>query len=165
MAILRISDHWKVLFILIGSVCFFVCSCADKQASPRTNPESSGTAQVLKAQDEIEPSIMSFLLEQKNAYDMAKSDTERRLICLRLIDEGVIAPGLPISHLDIVFGTRFSDDLPKKSGSLSFREVYFSPQPKHEDLLLSTSPVGWYLFVKYNWLGKIENYYLSNINK
>lgn len=102
--------------------------------------------------------------ELKRSYDAAKTERERRDVCLRAIDEGAIYRGGPVSALDSIFGTRFGANLPRPGesnhGAVEF--VPFVPSPNNAE---AAAHVGWHLSVEYSTTGKIVNYYLTNLHK
>lgn len=106
----------------------------------------------------------------KQLYQAAKSENERRAVCLRAIDEGLIHSGGPVSLIDEIFGSRFAEKLPKGQEPSRSDAVYFTPQasstPKPDARVTQASDyVGWYLGLQYDQQGNVLKYYLSNVHK
>jgi hypothetical protein len=105
--------------------------------------------------------------ELKQLYEAAKSESERRAVCLRAIDEGVIqvyGRGR-VSTLDEIFGTRLASDLPTKKEREQKAAIDFSPAAPGPDNSRATANAGWFLAVEYDYNGDIANYYLTNLHK
>ena len=100
--------------------------------------------------------------ELRRLYFTARSETERRDVCLRAIDEGVIQTFGPVKvgTVDALFGTQFSSNLPpdaeSRQGIIDFAD---SPSPA------SKGAYGWYLAVGYFSDGSISNYYVSKVKE
>ena len=104
----------------------------------------------------ISPTPVSELRRQ---YQAAKSEQQRRDVCLRAIDEGVIQTFSPtnVSTLDSIFGTRLAFELPKKKQDSRTARIDFAPTESGS----VTQPV-WHLVVEYYRDGSIADYYLTN---
>jgi hypothetical protein len=100
----------------------------------------------------------------KRRYDIAKTEFERRDVCLQAIDQGVIYRGGPVSAVDAIFGTHFASKLPE-AGESNYGSVDFIPFVASPDNSTAAGHFGWYLFVEYSTSGKIVNYYLTNLHK
>src|SRR5262249_39284885 len=106
--------------------------------------------------------------ELRRLYDAAKSEYERRAVCLRAIDERAIHPGGGISTVDAILGTHFSEKL-RANGSMGWDVVHFdSGAPGVYDergwVKDSTEP-GWYLAIQHNQSGQIIHYFISNLHR
>jgi hypothetical protein len=99
------------------------------------------------------------------AYASAKTETERREICLRAIDEGVIRTwgDANISAIDTIFGTDLASKLPTKKQHERSSEVHFVvPATQRAEV---DRQAGWFLTVSFNYDGEITDYSLTNIHK
>jgi hypothetical protein len=97
------------------------------------------------------------ITELKQLYESARTEDERRAVCLRAIDEGVIATLKEVATIDGVFGTHFAQDLPSRKERTRKVGINFaSPNSAPESL-------GWRLVVEYFHDGSISNYYLTNV--
>jgi hypothetical protein len=99
--------------------------------------------------------------ELKQLYDRAKSETERRDVALRAIDDGVIQTFGPvkISTVDAIFSTHLASELPTKKHVTRNGIVDFSGNSSP-----GKNESGWFLAVEYDYSGKINSYYLTNIH-
>ena len=102
--------------------------------------------------------------ELKRLYWAAKTEYERRAVCLQAIDQGTIYRGGPVSSLDAIFGTHFASSLPG-AGESKYAKVEFVPFVPSRDESFAAGKFGWYLSIEYSTTGKIVNYYLSNLHK
>jgi hypothetical protein len=102
-------------------------------------------------------------------YRSAKTEEERRAICLQAIDQEAFHRASPVSTVDEIFGTKFASSLPSKQNDNQTGVVYFAEQPParktSDGLIEQNAYVGWYLVVEYDDTGTIRNYYLSNLHK
>jgi hypothetical protein len=105
------------------------------------------------------------IAELKRLYDVAKSESERRAVCLRAIDEGIIRNGGHISSVDKIFGTHFANDLPTRKEGTRNSSVDLSRSAVGPDKSTDTAQAGWFLSVEYGDDGSLYNYFLTNINK
>lgn len=122
---------------------------------------STPTAQ----QKEVAPLSQSTLGE---LYRTAKSESERRAIALRAIDEEAIFVGASITSVDEIFGTDFRHQLPSKeerrrSGVVGF--VADENTTEVEDNTSARGYGGWHLVVEFDHAGKLLRYYLTNLAK
>jgi hypothetical protein len=101
------------------------------------------------------------------AYRTAKTDLERRTLCLEAIDAGVIARGHNVAVVDRIFGTHYAKKLP--SGvEFETGTVDFHPQPVPQetgDRYSAHDFVGWFLAFRFGSDGSLEDYYLTNLHK
>ena len=104
-------------------------------------------------------------LKWRKLYEAASSEYERRKACMQLINERGIARGTLISSVDSIFNTHFAENLPGKKERIRPAKVFFSPQPTPGDLSEGFINVGWYLAIEYDWTGRVQGYYLSNLHK
>jgi hypothetical protein len=104
--------------------------------------------------------------ELRQLYEIALSDDERRAVCLRAIDEGVITTFRKVAGIDEIFGTHLAPELPTKNEGRRIVRVDFNPpdavaaQDKG-----SAGSKGWYFSVDYDDQGEIRNYFLSNLRE
>jgi hypothetical protein len=102
-------------------------------------------------------------------YRNAKTEAERRSLCLQAIDEKAFFETGPVSTVDEIFGTDFASKLPGKRDGTQPGIVYFADQPPvyrtSEGLIEQRGHVGWYLVVEYDYSGTIRNYFLTNLHK
>jgi hypothetical protein len=77
------------------------------------------------------------------AYRAARTDSERRAVCL----EAIYARKLPPSH------------------ELDWGVVHFRPSPPSPSDKVAAAYVGWYLAFQLDSAGTLQNYYLSNVHK
>ena len=98
------------------------------------------------------------------AYRAARTEFDRRAVCLDAIDKGVIADLRPVADVDAIFGTTYAKKLPHGSeletGVVDFHSPLLSGSDRE-----ASGYIGWYLAFKFNSAGKLENYYLSNWHK
>ena len=104
------------------------------------------------------------------AYATANSEFERREICLRAIDQGVIrtAAGSQVSTIDSIFGTHLSSQLPTRNERTRTELIYFAPPvttPSTSTEKADAAKKGWFMSVRYDYEGFLEDYYLTNIHK
>ena len=102
--------------------------------------------------------------ELKRKYETAKTQYERREVCLQAIDENIIYRGGPILSADEIFGTHFATNLPAP-GKSNLGSVEFVPFVPSRDDSVAAAHVGWRLVIEYSPSGKILNYYLTNLHK
>ena len=102
--------------------------------------------------------------ELKRLYQAAPSKEERRNICLRAIDEGIIQTFGPVnvSTIDAAFGTEFSKLSQKRSGKENDHWVYINCD---KNLSSGANDAGWYLAIELVDQDNIFNYYLTNVPK
>ncbi len=98
------------------------------------------------------------------AYRTARTEFERRAVCLDAIDAGVVARDRPVGVVDAVFGTRYATKLPKGT-DLQWGVVHFHPALESGSDKASSGYIGWYLAFQFDSAGKVQNYYLSNVHK
>jgi len=97
-------------------------------------------------------------------YRVARTEFERRAVCLDAIDAGVIARGRSVAVVDAVFGTSYVRQLPT-GGGLEVGVVDFHPLPPPPSDSAAAAHIGWYLAFEFDSTGKLQNYYISNIHK
>ena len=99
------------------------------------------------------------------AYRAARTDFERRAVCLDAIDSGVVARGRSVAVVDAIFGTAYSRELPPgielEAGVVDFHPL----PPSHGDRSVQVAHIGWYLAFKFDSAGKLQDYFLSNLHK
>jgi hypothetical protein len=99
------------------------------------------------------------------AYRAARTEFERRGVCLDAIDAGVVARGRSVAVVDAVFGTTYARKLPPEGGGLEKGVVDFHPSPPSRSDALQAAYIGWYLGFEFDSAGKLQNYYLSNVHQ
>jgi hypothetical protein len=99
------------------------------------------------------------------AYRAARTEFERRAVCLDAIDAGVVARGRSVAVVDAVFGTTWARKLPPAGGELEWGVVEFHPLPPPPSDAMSAVRIGWYLAFEFDSTGKLQNYYLTNVHK
>lgn len=141
-----------MVLILVG------CAQTQKQAP---NPQAASPD--AKKKDSVT------IGELKQAFQTLRSDSDRRNVCLRAIDNGFIRRGQPVSNVDEIFGTTFSRNLPPVAGAVRQESILLAKQPVPEPLPPGVheggADIGWWLGVDYDSKGEITNYYLSNLHK
>ena len=145
---------------LVAAVILLLCSCTngdkEKELLPVTNSNS-------------EASRKTSVTELQRLYRAAGSEQERRTVCLRAIDEGVVYRGGPVANLDQIFGTNFASELPGAGQIKSGKPILFatqpSPSPRPDGFVEAVPYVGSYLAVQYDHNGKVQYYYFSNLHK
>ena len=98
------------------------------------------------------------------AYRSARTEFDRRAVCLDAIDAGVVARGRPVAVVDAIFGTKYARELPPGS-ELESGVVDFRPQLKSPRDNVQVAFVGWYLAFQFDSNGRLQDYYLSNLHK
>ena len=63
------------------------------------------------------------------AYREARTDFDRRTVCLEAIDAGLVARGHSVAVVDAVFGTTYAKRLPPPGGELEWGTVDFHLLP------------------------------------
>ena len=99
------------------------------------------------------------------AYRAARTEMERRAVCLDAIDAGVVARGRSVAVVDAVFGTTYAAKLPTKGGGLEWGVVNFHPPLESGSDKAASGYIGWFLAFQFYPDGTLENYYLSNLHK
>jgi hypothetical protein len=98
------------------------------------------------------------------AYRAARTEFERRAVCLDAIDAGVIADRSSVAVVDAIFGTTYARKLPH-GRELETGIVDFHPPSLSGSDSRASAYIGWYLAFKFDTAGKLENYYVSNWHK
>lgn len=99
------------------------------------------------------------------AYRAARTDSERRAVCLEAIDAGVVARDHSVADVDAIFGTTYATKLPRKGSGLEVGVVDFHPTPRSGSNAVASGNSGWYLTFEFDSDGRLQNYYLSNLHK
>jgi hypothetical protein len=99
------------------------------------------------------------------AYRAARTELERRAVCLDAIDAGVLARGRSVAVVDAVFGTTYATRLPPRGSGFETGVVDFQPIPSSGSKAVASGHVGWYLAFEFDSAGTLQNYYLSNVHK
>ncbi|HXD34838.1 MAG TPA: hypothetical protein VN643_27205 [Pyrinomonadaceae bacterium] len=117
---------------------------------------------ISKGRSHGEPGIKpSSLDELKQAYAAANTESGRRDVCIRAIDEGYIRTLTPVSTLDTIFGSQLALNLPKRRDHDQTSEISFAPA---NPIGVNAGQRGWFLAVSYDYEGSIQDYYLSNVH-
>jgi hypothetical protein len=98
-------------------------------------------------------------------YKSAVSEKEKLELCIDAIDADVIPHGTNVT-IDEIFGTSYGSSHTGhsvKGGVVHFGRHY--PGKVINGIQTAASDPGWSLFFKFDKLGKIEKYYLTNIFK
>lgn len=98
------------------------------------------------------------------AYRAARTEFERRAVCLDAIDAGVVARGRSVTVVDAIFGTHYAKKLPSGS-EFESGVVYFHPLPPPPSDAMQAAHIGWYFAFEFDSAGMLQNYYLSNLHK
>jgi len=99
------------------------------------------------------------------AYRAARTEFERRAVCLDAIDTGVVARGRSVAVVDAIFGTTWARKLPPAGGELEWGVVEFHPLPPPPSDAMSAAHIGWYFAFEFDSAGTVQNYRLSNVHK
>jgi hypothetical protein len=99
------------------------------------------------------------------AYRAARTQIERRAVCLAAIDAGVVARDRSVVAIDAVFGTSYARKLPPAGGDLESGVVEFQPLPPPPSNAFAAAHLGWYLAFQFDSAGKVQNYYITNVHK
>lgn len=97
------------------------------------------------------------------AYRAARTEFERRAVCLDAIDTGVIARDRSVAVVDAIFGTTYARKLPR-GRELETGVVDFHPLPPPSDAF-AAAHIGWYFAFKFDSTGRLQDYSLSNLHK
>jgi hypothetical protein len=148
------------MLVLAGFVLLCCCTPSQKQA------EQKGYTSGAKSPNERERVSGA---EFRKLYEAANSEHERRAVCLRAIDDGLIRQGGSLSVIDEIFSTQFVSKLPNGNEAISKEVILFAPQfvppPRPDGRAAGVDYVGWYLAFDYDQNGVIQNYYLTNLHK
>lgn len=99
------------------------------------------------------------------AYRAARTEFERRAVCIEAIDAGVIAVGRPVAVVDAIFGTSYAKKRRPPLHELETGTVEFHPLPPPPRNDIQAAFVGWYFGFSFNSAGQLEDYSLSNVHK
>jgi hypothetical protein len=141
---------------LMAAVILLLCSCTNGDKERELLPVVTNSNKVS-------------VTELQRLYQSARSEQERRAVCLRAIDEGAVYRGGPVANLDQIFGTHFASELPAAGQIKPGKPILFatqpSPSPGPGGFIEAVPYVGSYLGVEYDHEGKVQYYYLSNLHK
>ena len=98
------------------------------------------------------------------AYRAARTEFERRAVCLDAIDAGVIARDRSVAVVDAIFGTTYARKLPRGI-ELEKGVVDFHPPLLSGSDAVASAYIGWYLAFEFDSTGRLQTYYLSNLHK
>jgi hypothetical protein len=147
--------------LLLSCALFLSCTASQKQGGREASVQDAS-----KPEEKQKVSVQ----ELRRLYEAGKSQYERRAVCLRAIDEGLIRRGAPVSTIDEIFGTRFASDLPTKEETtretlIKFADQFSPPPVPEGHVTQGVASVGWYIAIDYNYDGAIQNYFLTNLHK
>jgi hypothetical protein len=131
----------------------------------------TGLKYILLAWPVVLVSCQSISLEPQKAvvrfverYRAAKTETNRRNLCIELMDSDLLYSGSSIDCLKTIFGTDFQEQ-----GMLDAKTklaiVHFKRSARFNDPLIPVDWTGWFLSVKYRPDGHIMAYSMSNESK
>jgi hypothetical protein len=100
-----------------------------------------------------------------SAYRVARTEFERRAVCLDAIDAGVVTRGRSVAVVDAVFGTTYARKLPPAGGGLETGIVEFHPLPPPRSDAVASAHIGWYFAFEFDSAGEVQKYYLTNVQK
>ena len=137
-----------------------LCSCSARNQQPEIPP-------ALNSKGELKPEPA--IVELARLEQAARTEQERRGVCLRAIDEGRVYAGGPVSTLDQIFSTQFASQLPTEE-TVAKRVILFAkqPEPPPGESRYRTEAIGYvgsYLDVEYDHEGQLRYYYISNLHK
>src|SRR5437868_14524372 len=98
------------------------------------------------------------------AYRAARTEFERRSVCLDAIDSGVVARVRPVAVVDAIFGTTYAKKLPRGS-ELETGVVHFHPPLLSGSDSAASGYIGWYFAFEFDSNGRLQSYHLSNLHK
>lgn len=98
-------------------------------------------------------------------YKKAATERERLLLCIEAIDQRIVDRDKPIQVIDELFGTDFRKKIPPKNQPTATGVVHFGQEFRSPSEDTAGSFAGWYLAVEFDYRGKIQKYYLSNLHK
>ena len=146
---------------LVAAVFLLLCSCTNGDKEKELLPAVTNS--------NSEAGRKTSVTELQRLYLAARSEQERRAVCLRAIDEGAVYRNGPVANIDQIFGTHFASELPAAGQSKAGKPILFATQPSLSpgaDRIAEAVPyVGSYLVVEYDHEGKVQYYYLSNLHK
>ena len=88
-----------------------------------------------------------------NAYRAARTEFERRAVCLDAIDAGVIAEGRSVAVVDAIFGTTYARKLPRAGRGLDAGVVRFHPLPPPPSDKIQAATTGWFFVFEFDSSG------------
>ena len=103
----------------------------------------------------------ALVAELKRLYEEARTERDRRDICLRAIDEGVIRNAGNVREVDEVLGTHFASLLPTRKQGRRQAAVDLAPPAHGPGDSTAAAPVGWFFSVEYGDDGYVIDYFLS----
>jgi hypothetical protein len=98
------------------------------------------------------------------AYRAARTEFQRRSVCLDAIDSGVVARDRSVAVIDAVFGTTYGRKLPS-GNELETGVVHFHPPLLSDSDSAASGYIGWYLAFEFDSNGRLQSYHLSNLHK
>jgi hypothetical protein len=99
-------------------------------------------------------------------YAHAKSELEKRTVCIEAIDKGVVARGISIRNVKLLFGPDLTEKVGVDQDGASYGIVDFiRPKKAEAGKAVSDYVAGWYLVIYYDQSGLVLNYHLSNVHK
>ena len=99
-------------------------------------------------------------------YKSAKTEIQKRTICIDLIDKGVLYDGSPVADLRRVFQNDFLEAGMADQTNNGLAIVYFVPPDHTANPMVQVANTGWYLAITYRENdGSVIHYHLSNEGK
>ena len=104
--------------------------------------------------------------ELKQALVAATSQRDRREICFRAIEGGVITTSASVDTVDAIFGTHLAADLPNRRTRHAFVNLS-GPYPAAGGAIekMTTRDGAWFMDVEYLPDGRLSSYYVTNVRK
>jgi hypothetical protein len=95
-------------------------------------------------------------------YEQAKTEVQKRTVCIELIDSGFLYLGASVNDVKKVFKNDY-EDMGKDEPGYRSGLVHFVPPKRFSNPLESGIRTGWFLSVKYRESdGAIVHYFLTN---
>ena len=139
--LIHYRTNWlRVRRMLVTSAFFslcILCACASNKKA-REQPTQSfplSTAQHFPTSDQHQTDEENHLLimEFKRLYESAQSWQEKRDICIKAIDKGLIYRAGPVSVLDAIFNTKLSAPVAGKQYGVRWSRIHFGLKPRGSD--------------------------------
>lgn len=157
--------------VQLGLLCLVIAVASCSRWSVGSSDGNSSASAARNAHKQLS------MTEFRQAYSAAKTESARRDIFLRAIDEGVIAVGKSVAVIDTIASTQFNSERPEASAEPRLDSVLFAdqtmrpkpaPSPRQPDdhrPRPAWSYIGSYFAFEYDSNGSILKYYFSNLHK
>lgn len=123
----------RLLVILALSPLCLLCACAPskKEQEQFAQPSPLSTERQLPSTDQqkTEEENNLLIIELKRLYESAQSWQEKRDICIKAIDKGLVYRAGPVSVLDVIFNTKLSSPVAGKEYKVRWSKIYFESKP------------------------------------